>query len=568
MNTSKLKINLSLRQAFATWLIDIFLLGLVLVVFYTFWLGNYPLFTPDEGRYSEVAREMIANHDYITPRVNGVAFLDKPIFYYWLQVIAIKWFGLKEWALRLFPALSGIFGCLIVYGCGRSLFNRVTGVLAALILASSPLYFGHAHYANLDLEVAVFISASLLLFITAMHTKKRLLLFASYFFAAIAFLTKGLIGLFFPMMIIGAWILLQWQFAIIKKMHIISGLFLFTIIVLPWYLLVGKANPEFFHFFFVTQQVTRFLSQAEFNNQTPVWFYAPVIGVGFFPWTIFLWQAVKQHIQQLREPTHLFLFIWPISIFIFFSIPHSKIVGYILPVLPPLSLIVANYISEAFETIKAQDLRFHLILYQITAIFLAATLILSLQQQWLDLSRDTQPYLYSIAFVLFISVIFTFALYTQKSLVSFFATCLSVSCAILLILLFAAPHLNQHSTKPLITYLKMKMQPEDEVVHYYKFYQDVPLYLERRITIVNDWQSPKIITVDNWARELWFGMPFQNTAEWLIDEDTFWQRFASDKHVYVFVNNNYFEQFKSHAKKYFVLAKHKDVILISNHANF
>lgn len=536
------------------------------MLFYTFWLGHYPLFTPDEGRYSEVAREMIVNRDYITPRVNGVAFLDKPILYYWLQVIAIKMFGLKEWAIRLFPALTGIFGCLMVYSCGRSLFDRRTGLLSALILASSLLYFIHGHYANLDLEVAVFVSSSLLLFITAIQTNKPPLLFAAYFFAALAFLTKGLIGIFFPIMIIGMWIILQWRFDLLKKMYIIPGLMLFILIILPWYLLVQNANPEFFHFFFVTQQVTRFLSKAEFNNQTPFWFYAPIICIGFFPWTIFLLQALKRNILQLNEPTHLFLLLWPIIIFIFFSIPRSKIMGYILPVFPPLALIVGHYLSHYWENIERKNLRSNILICQIMMLFLASFLIITLQRQWIDLPRDAIPYLYSIAIVLFVSTVFATALYAQKTIVPLFATCLCLSIAILFILLFGAPHLNQNSTKPLITYLKTVIKPEDEVVNYYKFYQDIPLYLERRITIVNDWHSPSIISRDNWARELWFGMPFQNTSEWLIGENTFWQRWQSTKHIYVFVNSNYLEQFKSHTKNYFILAKHNDVMLLSNQA--
>ena len=184
-----------------SWIIDLALLGAILSLFYAFCLGSYPLFTPDEGRYSEVAREMVATGDYITPRVNGVIFLDKPILYYWLQATAINLFGLNEWALRFFPALFGVFGCLMSYACGRKLFNRRTGIVAAVILGATPLYFASAHYANLDLEVAVWISCTLLSFITAVRNPARpqaSWLFATYIFAALAFLTKGLIGFAFP----------------------------------------------------------------------------------------------------------------------------------------------------------------------------------------------------------------------------------------------------------------------------------------------------------------------------------------------------------------------------------
>src|SRR5579864_7807694 len=95
------------------WVKDLFWLALSLGLFYALWIGTHPLFTPDEGRYSEVAREMVVSGDYITPRLNGVAFLDKPALYYWLQAIAIHFFGLKEWTLRLWPALMGILGSVV-----------------------------------------------------------------------------------------------------------------------------------------------------------------------------------------------------------------------------------------------------------------------------------------------------------------------------------------------------------------------------------------------------------------------------------------------------------------------
>lgn len=551
-------------HSFSTWTIDIIAISSLLLFFYIFLLGNYPLFTPDEARYSEVAREMIITHDYITPRVNGIAFLDKPILYYWLQVIAIQLFGLKEWVIRLFPALTGVFGCLMVYICGRMLFDRRSGVLSAFVLASSALYFVHAHYANLDLEVAVFISTSLLFFITAMHTNKLLLLYGSYLFAALAFLTKGMIGIFFPTLIIGTWILLQWRFDILKKMHIFRGLLLFTVIVLPWYLLVQQRNPEFFHFFFITQQVTRFLSNAEFNNQSPFWFYLPIIFVGLFPWTGFILLATKETIAKLYQPTYLFLCLWASLILIFFSIPHSKIIGYILPVFPSLALIIGNYLSQAMEHNNRKQLNFNILIFQIINVLMAILLAITVYRKWVELPQDAHSYLYGIAIVQILASIVALLHYQQKSFAPLIATCISVSTMISLILLVAAPTLNQNSTKPLLSQLKTIIKPEDEIINYYKYYQDIPLYLERRVTVVNNWESPNIINVDNWARELWFGMPFQNTKEWLINEDMFWQRFQSSKHVYVFLNRNYFKQFKAHTNQYKIIAQHNDVILISN----
>ena len=375
------------------WTTDIVLLGIIFIIFYTFWLGGYPLFTPDEGRYSEVAREMVAIHDYITPRVNGVAFLDKPVLYYWLQAAAISLFGIQEWALRLFPALFGILGCLITYLCGRQLFDRRTGIISAIILATSPLYFASAHYANLDLEVAILISCTLLFFITGVQSagkSRHYFLILAYISAGLAVLTKGLIGIVFPAMIAGIWIIILSQWKCLLRIHLIKGLILFTIIALPWYYLVQKANPEFLHYFFVTQQLTRFLSAGEFNNPTPFWFYLPVVLLGFFPWTSFLIQAIAQSIRRVWQArfshqSELFLLIWIAVVFLFFSIPHSKIITYILPLFPALALMVGNYLSCIWNNARQHHLFSGVLNVAVISIIIAIALFSLASFHWFNL---------------------------------------------------------------------------------------------------------------------------------------------------------------------------------------
>lgn len=484
---------------FHFWLKDILFLSILFIIFYTVWLGSYPLFIPDEGRYSEVAREMIASGDYITPRVSGIAFLDKPILYYWLQALAMNLFGIKEWALRLFPALLGVIGCLMTYVCGRHLFNRRTGLIAATVLATTPLYFGSAHYANLDLEVAVFISCTLLCFISGIFAEgkqKTYFFLAMYLFAGLAFLTKGLIAIAFPGLIGFTWMVTHKRLDVLKHMRLILGIILFTSIALPWYILVQKANPEFLHFFFVTQQVTRFLSAAEFNNPTPFWFYLPVVLLGFLPWTLFLIQSIR---KRDKSAILTYFILWASIIFIFFSIPRSKTIGYILPVFPALAMIVGNYIAKAWDKLS---------LYFWLSVFSSATF--------------------------------------------------------LLIVLFNASALNDKSTKPLVKDLRTIITAQDEVIHYFKFYQDVPLYLNREVTLVANWDAPDIASRDNWVRELWYGLPFQKNHELLINEANFWQRYNSEKRVFVFLNTNYFDQFKSQAHRYYIIGKYNDVMLLSN----
>jgi len=497
-------------NAVPSWLRDLFYLGISLGIFYALWIGHHALFTPDEGRYSEVAREMVTTGDYITPRVNGVAFLDKPALYYWLQASAIHLFGLKEWALRFWPASIGILGTLVTYAAGRLLFNRRTGILSAIILATSPLYYGAAHYANLDLEVAALIGITLLFSLLALHTessKNRSLFFiAAYIFCGLAALTKGLIGIAFPALIIFIWMLFLNRFVLLKKMHLVLGFIIFTATTLPWYYLVQKANPEFLHFFFVTQQFSRFLTTQDFNNQAATWFYVPIVFGGFFPWSLFMIQAIIKSSKAIfknrqQHTVELFLLLWFIIIFIFFSIPKSKTIGYIIPVFPALSLMVGHYLDAIWGKMWAK------IIYGLIIMISAGSLIFSAN----------------------------------------------------------ASLLNHKSIKPIALELKPQLTSADEVVTYYKYYQDLPLYLERRITIVADWSAPDIIKKDNWVRELWFGMPFQDTKNWLIDENIFWQRWHSNKRLFVLMDQRNYAEFVKKAKTP-VQAEgtYHDVIWVSN----
>ena len=266
--------------------VDLFWLTLGLSFIFFLFGHDHPLINPDEARYTEIAREMLATGDFITPKLNNVIFFDKPILYYWLQAFSMKLFGVNEWAARFFPSIYGIVGCLLMYCGGTFLINRRTGILAALLLACSPFYFFAAHFANMDLEVAVLITGSLTLFLIGIQDKyaqqSKWLLWGSYAFAGLAILTKGLIGIVFPLMIIGCWILLTGKWAILKRMRILSGIIIIAAIVCPWFYLVQKHNPTFMHYFFTIQHFERFTT-TDFNSQSPAWFYLPIVLFGLFP---------------------------------------------------------------------------------------------------------------------------------------------------------------------------------------------------------------------------------------------------------------------------------------------
>ena len=280
---------------------DLIILTVLTCLLFTFMLENRPLSVPDEGRYVEIPREMVASGNYLTPRLNGVKYFEKPVFFYWLEAFSIKLFGLNEFTLRLWPAVFALFGCLAVAVAGARLFGRRTGLLSAVVLATCLLYYGLSRAIILDMPVSILLTLSLLSFLTGTHEapglKRRLYLWGFAAFAALAVLTKGLIGILIPGMVIGAWIIVLGEWRMLKTLYLPSCLALFLLIAAPWHILVGMANPEFFQFYFIHEHFQRFLTRVHGRYQ-PFWYFIPVVALGLFPWSAFLLQAIKHSIPS------------------------------------------------------------------------------------------------------------------------------------------------------------------------------------------------------------------------------------------------------------------------------
>lgn len=490
---------------------DLFILFLFVIFFYNIGLGSYPLFTPDEGRYSEVAREMIASHDFITPRLNGIILFDKPILHYWLQVLSLSFFGESEWAVRFFPMLSAFILIIATYLFGCYFFDKRSGIFAALILATTPLIFGAAHYANLDLEVACFITLSIYCGTTAFFKASRLFLYLAAITAGLAFLTKGLIGLFFPGVILGFmfFYLRAWQK--FKFSQVAFAFLLFAATVLPWYFAVQIKHPNFFYHFFITQHVTRFLSQAEFNNKEPMWFFIPIILIGFFPWSLFLYHGIKKSIMAVIKKQNAILLCLLLAVFtflIFFSIPHSKLVGYILPIFPPLSLLLGWYISE------------------------------------------------------------NVTLFKKKFYIASFSVLLLSVAALLLYLPHLAVKINSNSAKTIALALRPLVTEESFIITYNDFFYDLPFYLKKKVQVVADWEERNVVQRDNWRRELLSGKSFQSVDNILLSENKFWQLWQSERLVFVVMSMNDFRTFKTRNIKYYPIKQTSELILLSNNTTW
>lgn len=355
---------------------------LVLTVIWFAPLDMRKLVKPDEGRYAEIPREMVASGDWLTPRLNGIKYFEKPPLQYWATAVAYSAFGQHDWTARLWTALTGFFGILFAaYTAGR-LWGRSAALYAGATLASSLLYglIGHAN--TLDMGVSVFLSSAIFAFVLAQHDdasppQTRRWMWCGWLLLALAVLSKGLIGLVLPAATLVVYSLLQRDFAIWKRLHLVSGLLLMLAVSAPWFVAVSRENPEFAHFFFIHEHFERFLTK-EHGRYQPCWYFLPILLVGILPWLTLLPGMCADAVRREARRFHprRFLLLWALVVFVFFSASDSKLASYILPMFPPLAVLL----GASLATADPRRLRWHALPYVIlgAAGFVAAPEIVRL----------------------------------------------------------------------------------------------------------------------------------------------------------------------------------------------
>jgi 4-amino-4-deoxy-L-arabinose transferase-like glycosyltransferase len=312
-------------------------------------LGQRPLFDPDEGRYAEIPREMLSGGDWVIPHLNALVYLEKPPLQYWLTALAFRGLGQSEFSARLCTGLAGYLTLLTVFLLGRKLCGFDAGVRAVLFTSASAMFVLLGHQLTLDMLLSFWLTAALGCFLmaqercdTARHWRAWML--GCWAAMAFAMLTKGLIGVLIPGATLGAYLLWQRDWTLLRRLHLRWGLPLFTAIAAPWFVSAARANRQFLWFFFVREHFQRFLTTIEHRTE-PWWFFAPVLVVGIMPW---LPQAAQALVFAPRErvPPGQFdaarmLWIWCVFVLVFFSFSDSKLIAYILPAVPALALLCA-----------------------------------------------------------------------------------------------------------------------------------------------------------------------------------------------------------------------------------
>ena len=335
-------------------------------------LSTRPLFNPDEGRYAEIPREMLSGGDWVIPHLNGLAYIEKPPLQYWATALSFRVLGPSEFAARLYSALTALATVLLVGLAARRFWSLEAGWRAVAVLSSMLMFVVLGQLLTLDMSLTFYMTLSLVAFLLAQQTRQpRRWILLAWAAAGCGVLTKGLVAAAIPVAVLVLYSAYSRDFAPWRRLHVKWGLPLFLVITVPWHWLAARRLADFLEFFFVHEHVARYLTPIA-DRQEPWWFFAGAFLAGSMPWTLPAlrvlgggWRPGAPAAGGKFQPT-VFLWVWVVFIGIFFSLSDSKLMPYILPVMPALALLIAALPAEPLK----RDFQFTAILTAIAGISL------------------------------------------------------------------------------------------------------------------------------------------------------------------------------------------------------
>lgn len=538
---------------------SLFLFLLIVVVVWFSNLEYRKLVRPDEGRYAEIPREMVASGDWVTPRLNDLKYFEKPALQYWATAASYELFGEHNWSARLWPALTGLLGILAAWLTGARLFGARAGFLGAAALTGSILYAVLAHVLSLDMGVCFFLNLAVFAFALSQrpgigNAIERNWLWLAWVALGLAVLSKGLIGLVLPGAALVLYSLVQREFGFWLRMRWLSGLALLLLVTVPWFVMVSLKNPEFFHFFFIHEHFERFLTKVHGRYQ-PGWYFIPVLLVGFMPWvTLFLAECWK----TVRTPTRVrgefradrFLLIWAVVIFGFFSASHSKLISYIIPLFPAGAILV----GRAIDRDAGRALRWHMVpVILFGLIYVGAALWVPNLESIRNDNPDVpayQPWLIGAALALTVGAIIGFILFQRerKTLATMVVALGGLICAQLTL---TGHETQRESMSAWDIVQKVKPYMDDSLPFYSvnTYDQTLQPYLKRTTTMVQ------------YKDELDFGIQ-QEPEKFLPTIADFVKRWEADQKAFALLPPDAFEQLQAQGVPMEVLARDSRRVIV------
>ncbi|MEO5340745.1 MAG: glycosyltransferase family 39 protein [Magnetococcus sp. MYC-9] len=497
---------------------------LVLGVLWFTLLGHRDLNEPDEGRYAEIPREMLASGDWLTPRLDGFQYFEKPPLHYWATAALFRLLGTEAGTSRLWGALMGFIGIVWVIRVGSRLFGPAAGWYAGLILSSLFLYATMGHFNTLDMSTSVWLTLGMGALLLG-HARReeepalcRTYMLLGWAALAGACLSKGIIGLLLPAATLLLYSLWQRDWALWRHLHLGWGLLLFLALTAPWVVGVSQVNAEFAHFFFIHEHLERYTSTVHGRTGQP-WYFLGVLLLGSVPWTHrvlvvllrpgFSWSRGAGGFDPVR-----LLWVYVVFILGFFSISQSKLIPYILPLFPPLALLLGRHLAQTGTLAVGWETRLLAIL---AGLLVAGGIHVELfvdNRHPPEMLLAARPWLLGAAAVLAVAVGISLWRRCQGGM----ALSVLVVSTLLTVQLVAwgaqvfSPSNSSRQAAQAITALGDAKTPVYGVNCYF---QSLPFYLGRTITLVH------------FQGELAFGIR-QEPAQWIANTALFKQRWLQE----------------------------------------
>ncbi|MDR1622472.1 MAG: glycosyltransferase family 39 protein [Synergistaceae bacterium] len=557
-----------------------------------FGLGSYGLIDPDEGRYAEIAREMLETGDFVTPRLNYVEYFEKPVLHYWLTAAFFAVLGQNEFAARLTPVLCALGGAWLAFGLARRRWGLDAGFYAAVVLSTGLLWFAIARLNILDMTVSFFITLSLAGFWRGCEDEKsrqdgksRRYLLLFYGGMALATLSKGLIGIVLPGGVAFWYIVLMRRWRLILRALYMPGIALFFLLTVPWFWAVCRVNDDFFYFFFVQEHFLRYTTSIH-DRYEPFWFFIPVLTAGLAPWTGLLpdmlrsiWAEAKSGnaakgvsggpenpvgTNELRPPEleneersfGLFLGLWFAVPFVFFSLSSSKLVPYIVPCLPPLAILGGRVLASIAEGDGPAAKRLACINGVFLSLAAAGGVVYPLSDKKLGtgLFFYTLPASASLALFVFCGVFFYRRRECRKMV---HALCLLASINLLTFSRGFFLKAGLDSYKEPAAAIREQIEPADVVVSYKSTAQGLGFYLKRRIVLMDV------------MGELEFGARQEKDPRWFLDSQELKDLWLGKTRVFLVfweAEKRYGEEIEQLLGKHNIIqaARIRDAVVLSN----
>ena len=447
---------------------------------------------PDEGRYSEIPREMVVSGNWMEMRMLGFRYYEKPPLAYWLVAPAIKVFGAHDWAVRVPLLFSGLLCLAVLWKLTIKKMGRSYGVAALLVMASTIGFIGGNGLLLTDSFLLLFFTATCVFLYLAFDCQslpgKNIYLMLGVVSAALGFFTKGAVALVLPAMIIFIWLLWERRLKTIFRPSIALAVLLLVLLILPVLWLIEQHNPGFVRHFIVEEHIARFKgTRATQLHPEPFWFFLMILPLLLLPWSLFLLRTGRTIWKQRvfgQDSFSRFLFVWAAVVICFFSASTGKLMSYVLPAIPPLGLLIGRWgVSELGEGGSKWDCRLWRI--GIAGVFVVAAVVLLL---WITAYfRFIPKTVYPISAVSVVALIPVIAVslivIRQKPLINFnglflFSSGILLSCALLLSPLAGKDfnvllHIN---SSYVYKSLARELKPEDKIVVFWSYRPALPFY--------------------------------------------------------------------------------------------